>query len=305
MRAHVDGRLVDADAAALPVDDRGVTLGDAVTEPVRVAGGTPVAWEAHVDRLRDACEALDHDAPPADLRTRVDETLAANDHDDALVRTTITRGRSGGSSTLPDAARLRPSADPDPTVVVTLEPLVPDRDPIRLQTVRSRAIPPAAVPAASATHNRLDAVRAQAELRRAAPPDDDPADEALVLGSGGRSPSASRTQSDGSHIVGGTVSDPMFVADDALRLPALDDRTACTATRGLVRDLARSEGLPVAEGAYTPADFRDADEAFVAEPTAGVRPVARIDGVAVGGGPVTRLLAHLYDERFVGNDADA
>jgi branched-chain amino acid aminotransferase len=83
----------------------------------------------------------------------------------------------------------------------------------------------------------------------------------------------------------------------------LDEWPARTATRALVRDLAHSEGLPVAEGAYTPADFRAADEAFVAEPAAGLRPVTSIDGVDVGDGPVTRLLAHLYDERVVHGDA--
>jgi branched-chain amino acid aminotransferase len=293
MQFHVDGRLVDAADATLPVTDRGVTVGDAVTEPVRVADGAPVAWAAHAERLRDACAALEFDAAPdaADLRARVDETVAANDHDDALVRVTVTRGRGGGVSTLPDAARLRPPADPDPTVVVTLDPLAVDRDPISLQTVRTRAIRPAAVPVAPATHNRLDAVRAQAELRRAAPPDDDPADEALV-------------RTDDGHVVGGTASDPLFVAGDALRLPALGEWPARTTTRRLVRDLAETEGLPVAEGAYTPADFRDADEVFVAEPTAGVRSVDRIDGVAVDDGPVTRLLAHLYDARFVDGDGD-
>jgi branched-chain amino acid aminotransferase len=292
MQYHVDGALVDAADATLPADDRGVTFGDAVTEPVRVAGGTPVAWSPHLARLRDACAALGRDPPPADLRARVNETLAVNDPDDALIRVTITRGRGGDDAArLPDVARLRPPADPEPTVVVTLEPLSPGRGSIRLQTVRARAVSPTAVPMAAATHNRLDAVRAQAELRRAAPPDDDPADEALVLHDG--------------HVVGGTASDPVFVADDALRLPALGDYAPRTATRSLVRDLAQSEGLPVAEGAYTPADFRDADEAFVAEPTAGVRPVTSIDGVDAGDGPVTRLLAHLYDGRFVDGDAGA
>jgi branched-chain amino acid aminotransferase len=294
MQFHVGGRLVDAADATLPITDRGVPLGDAVTEPVRVAAGTPVAWAAHVDRLRDACAALEFDAAPdaADLRARVDETVAANDHDDALVRVTVTRGRGGGTSALPEATRLRPPADPDPTVVVTLDPFAVDRDPIGLQTVRTRAIRPAAVPVAPATNNRLDAVRAQAELRRAAPPDDGPADEALVL-------------DDDGHVVGGTASDPVFVADDALRLPALGDHAPRTATRRLVRDLAEGEGLPVAAGAYSPADFRDADEVFVAEPTSGVRPVDRIDGVAVDDGPVTRLLAHLYDARFVDGTGDA
>jgi branched-chain amino acid aminotransferase len=291
MRFHADGRLVDAATATLPADGRAVAFGDAVTEPVRIAGGTPVAWAAHADRLLDACDALGiRDLPldPADLRGRVDETVAANDLDDALVRVTIARERGDGtSSALPDAARLRPPADPDPTVVVTADPLSSDRTPIRLQTVRPRAIRPSAVPDAPTTHNRLDAVRAQAALRRAAPPDDDAADEAVVLGADGT-------------VVGGTVSDPLFVADDAVRLPALGEYAPRTATRSLVADLARAEGLPVTESAHTPADLRAADEAFVAEPSAGVRPVTRIDGVDVGDGPVTRLLASLFDERYVG-----
>jgi branched-chain amino acid aminotransferase len=288
MQYHVDGHLVDADAATLPVDDRSHTLGDAVREPIRVAGGTPVAWEAHVDRLLDACSALAFD-PGVDregLRSRVDETVAANDLDGALVHLSITRGRGDAPPGSLDTGRIRPPADPDPTVVVTVAPLSADREPVRLQTVRTRPIHPSAVPAAPVTHNRLDAVGAQAELRRAAPPDDDPADEALLLDEG--------------HVVGGTASDPVFVADDAVRFPALDEWPTRTATRSVVRDLARSEGLPIVDEPSTPADLRAADEAFVAEPTAGVRPVSRIDGVDVGGGPVTRLLAGLFDERVVG-----
>jgi branched-chain amino acid aminotransferase len=293
MQYHVDGRLVDAESASLPVDDRGIALGDAASEPVRVAGGTPVAWRRHLDRLFDACEDLGFDpgVDAADLRARVEAVVDANGRDDLLARLSITRGR--GSADHPpriDAGRLRPPADPAPTVVVTAVPLPSDRGAISLQTVRTRAIPPASVPSAAVTHHRLDAVRAQAELRDAAPPDGDPADEAFLLDGEG-------------DVVGGTASDPAFVTDDAIRLPALGDRTARTATRSVVRDLARAEDLPVAEGAYTPADFREAAEAFVADPTAGVRPVERIDGVAVGGGPVTDLLARLFEERIV--DADA
>jgi branched-chain amino acid aminotransferase len=214
------------------------------------------------------------------------QTLAANGVDDALVHLSITRGREQAVPGPLDADRIRPPAAPDPTVVVTLRPLSADREPVRLQTVRTRPIQPSAVPAAPVTHNRLDAVRAQADLRGAAPPDDDPADEALLLDDG--------------RIVGGTASDPVFVADDAVRFPALEAWPARTATRGVVRDLARSEDLPVVDEPATPADLRAADEAFVAEPTAGVRPVSHVDGVAVGGGPVTRLLAGLFDERVVG-----
>lgn len=292
MQYHVDGRLVDAETATITVDDRGVTFGDAVGEPVRVADGTPVAWDTHLDRLLDACDALGFDAVDGDeLRRRIDETIEANRLDDALVHLSVTRGpeRSRRTAVPFGTGRVRPPTDPDPTVVVTIEPLSVDRSAVTLQTVRTRPIRPGAVPAAPVTHNRLDAVRAQIELRQAAPPDDDPADEALLL-------------DDEGHVVGGTASDPVFVADDALRLPALGTWSARTATRGVVRELAAAEDLPVVEGSHTPADLRAADEAFLAEPTAGVRPVARIDGVDVGGGPVTQLLARLFDERVVAAD---
>jgi branched-chain amino acid aminotransferase len=177
-------------------------------------------------------------------------------------------------------------------VVVTAAPASNAGGPITLQTVRTRATSPESVPAAPLTHARLDAVRAGVELARAAPPDGDPADEALLLDADGC-------------VVSGTASDPVFVDADAVRLPALGDRVAATATRGVVRELASAEGLPVVEGAYTPADVRAAEEAFVAEPVAGIRPIARLDGVSVGGGPVTDLLSRLFAARVEAAVADA
>ena len=276
MRHHVDGHLVDAEAATLPVDDRGVTFGDAVGEPVRVDGGTPVAWRAHVDRLLDACDALGFDpgVGDAELRERVDDTLAANGLDDALARLSITRGRT--QSSRGPFGRLRPPG----------RSRADGRGDGR--TAVGRPIGRNAPDCSKSAHSPSGGPRGPG-LRQAAPPDDDPADEALLL-------------DDSGHVVGGTASDPIMVANDALRLPALAEWPARTATRTVVRELAETEDLPVVDGAYTPADLRAADEVFLAEPTAGVRPVAKIDGVDVGGGPVTQLLAHLFDEGVVAAD---
>jgi branched-chain amino acid aminotransferase len=216
---HVDGDLVDAQSAVLHVDHRGVVFGDAVTATVRTAGGTPFAWDRHATRLFDACDAvgIDPDVDEATLRDRIEETLAANDLEAALADLSIVRGRGRGDTTAtrPLAARYAPGPDTESTVVVRVTPVAETHRPITLQTVRTRSIPPDAVPASHLTHNRLDAVRASAELRRAAPPDGDPADEALVLDDEGT-------------VVGGTASDPGFVDADAIRLPALGDRTPRT-----------------------------------------------------------------------------
>lgn len=289
MEYHVDGSLVDADAATLPVDHRGVALGDGASEPVRAYGGVPFAWPRHAERLFDACDALgiDPGVGTDELAARIGATLDANDLDEALVRVSVVRGdRAADDASRIDAGRLRPQPAVEPTVLVTATPLsdAAAGGAVTLQTVRTRAVAADAVPAAPITHNRLDAVCAQLELRRAAPPDGDPADEALVCDGDG-------------HVVGGSASDPFFVGDDAVHVPALGERPPRTATRSIVRSLADEEGLPVVASAYAPGDVRDAAEAFVAEPTAGIRPIDRLDGVAVGGGPVTELLSRLFAER--------
>ena len=88
LRYHVDGDLVPAESASIPVTDRGFLYGDAAFETLRAYGGEVFHWDAHADRLAETCDALgmDHGLSDDDLRARIDETLAANDLDEAYVR---------------------------------------------------------------------------------------------------------------------------------------------------------------------------------------------------------------------------
>lgn len=58
-------------------------------------------WDDHAARLADTCETLglDHGLSEIDLKSRIDETLAANDLTDAYVKPSITRGSSPARST--------------------------------------------------------------------------------------------------------------------------------------------------------------------------------------------------------------
>lgn len=89
--ALVDGQLLPADAATLPVTDEGVLRGDAVFEVIRVYGGVPFALREHLDRMsRSAANLrleLDAGQVEADLRT----VLAARGGD-GLLRAIVTRG---------------------------------------------------------------------------------------------------------------------------------------------------------------------------------------------------------------------
>ena len=126
----VDGRLLPADAPALPVSDRGFQLGDGVFETLRVRNGIPIELESHLRRLREGLATLEirlawSDAEVADA---ISSTVAVNAPADAAVRITVSRGA-------PPARGLLPAGWPDlrATLVVQawpnagVDPLLVDR----------------------------------------------------------------------------------------------------------------------------------------------------------------------------------
>ena len=273
---HVNGRLVAASEATISVADRGFAYGDAVFETIRVYGGTPFAWDAHADRLQRGMDRLAIDGPGrADLRRRLDETVAANDTREAAVRLSVTRGVSERG--------LTPDPDAEPTVVIRLSPRErggtagdSGAESTELQTVKAQRAPDRAIPTDVKTHNYLPSVLARLEASDA--------DDALMLDAAG-------------NVAGAAAANIWFVADDALRTPATDDGPLPGVTRGVVQELAADEPIPVVPGTYSPDDVRGADEAFLTSSIGELRAVETVDGIAVGGGPVTELLARQYDER--------
>lgn len=288
---HVDGDLVPADEATVSVDDRGFRYGDAAFETMRAYGGTIFEWDAHVERLEGTCDALslEHGLSAADLRARIDETLSANALEDAYVRLSITRGVQPG--------KLTPQPAVDPTVVIYAKPLprgglegdsVWD-DPATVRTVETRRMPDEAIPAAAKTHNYLNGILARAELRNGGDEHGDggssaAADEALMLDLEG-------------YVAEGATSNLFFVRDGALYTPTTDGAVLPGITRAIVLEVAAEDGISVHDGRFDLEDVLEADEAFLTNRTWELRPIDRLDGRAIGGGPVTDRLSQLYDDR--------
>lgn len=279
MQYHVNGRLVDESEATVRVDDRGFLYGDAAFETCRAYGGDVFEWDAHLDRLANTCETLGMpDAVPTDLHDRIEATLSANDLADAYVRVSVTRGVQPG--------KLTPAEAVDPSVVIIVKPLprggvegesVWD-GPAAVRTVERRRIPKSAMPADAKTHNYLDGILARLELRGT------DADECLVRDTDGA-------------VAEGATSNVFFVDDGTLKTPSVTVPILPGVTRAVVLELAAERGIPVETGTYDVDAVRAADEAFLTNTTWEVRPVATLDGVAVGGGPVTDDLAAAFDRR--------
>ncbi|MEF8843521.1 MAG: aminotransferase class IV [Haloarculaceae archaeon] len=283
MRYHVDGELVPREEATVPVDDRGFRYGDAAFETLRAYGGEVFAWDRHAARLERTCEALGMpDAVPGDLPLRVAETLDANDLRDAYVRVSVTRGVQPG--------KLTPREAVDPTIVVVVKGLpsggLDGEDvwdgPAVVQSVKTRRVPDVALPAGAKTHNYLNGILARLELRRARTDTHRP-DEALMRDVEG-------------NVAEGATSNVFFVAEGTLKTPEPGDLLPGI-TREVVLDIAEGEAFSVETGSYDLDDVREADEAFLTNSTWEVRPVESVDGLSVGGGPITTLLRRLYDER--------
>jgi len=277
---HVDGKLVPADEATVSVRDRGFLYGDGVFETLRVYGGEIFAWESHAERLARSLSTLDFEEtmPPVDdLEDRVLETVEANDFSDAYARLSMTRGVQPGKLT-PE-----PRVDPTITVIVSELPRSGTEGesvwdgPATLRTVETRRIPSEALPASAKTHNYLNGILARLDLQGG------DADEAIMVDAEG-------------HVTEGATSNLFFVDGGELKTPSTDLDVLPGITRDVVLDLAQEEGFPVETGTYTLADLRGADEVFATNTTWEVRPVTSVDGRELDVGPMTKLLATLFDE---------
>ncbi|KYH24116.1 branched-chain amino acid aminotransferase [Halalkalicoccus paucihalophilus] len=285
MYYHVNGELVDSSNASVSVRDRGFMYGDAAFETLRAYGGSIFEWEAHLARLKRTCETLAMpDAVPGDLANRVEETLAANDLEDAYVRVSVTRGEQPG--------KLTPHPTVEPTIVVIVASLprggLDGRsiwdEPAVLRTVKTRRIPDEALPADIKTHNYLNGILARLELRRTQR-GDTIADEALIRDLNG-------------YITEGTTSNVFFITDGTLCTPSLDASILPGITRSVVLSLAQKVNIPVETDHYRIEDIHAANEVFLTNTTWELRPVTTLDGIEIETGAMTDRLIRLFNQRI-------
>ncbi len=276
-KVWIDGAVVDADAARVPVFDRGFLYGDSVYEVTRTFGGRPFALGEHLDRLRGSAERIAMRLPPrGEIERAVVDAVAATGEPECYIRVVVTRGAGpiGLDPALADTPRL---------VVMALPLKLPDesayRDGVALAVVGARRNAPGSIDPQVKSGNYLNSVVAVAEARRRG------AFEALMCDAVGR-------------IAEGASSN-LFVVRGTGRLatPSLSIGLLEGITRRHVIAVARALGLAVDEVGLWPADLATAAEAFLTSSVRGVVPVVAVDGTKIGDGrpgPITGQVAAAY-----------
>jgi len=272
----LDGELLPADGRHLSVFDRGFQLGDGVFETLRARAGHVTELDEHLARLHRSAEGLGiplrPDVDPV-LRAGIAGVLRANGLDgpsgDASIRITASRGAFRSRGLLPVGESVRPA------VAIQAWPVTPppaDHLERGLHLIASRVRrDPESPLAALKTTSRADYVFARLEARHAG------ADDALFLTLDGHLSEA--TSANLFLVRGGRGG-----AERELATPALACAILPGTTRSWLLRWAAEAGLAPVEGFLTTRDLYEADEAFVCSSVAGVLPVTRFEGEAIGDG---------------------
>ncbi len=274
--AYVNGRFCPLAEAVVSVEDRGYQFADGAYEVVGTYGGCPYALEPHLVRLQGNLEVLHLplDIREYGLRDKLMEGIERSGFGETLVYIQVTRGVAPRQHEFPPV----PVA---PTVVMTFKEL--RRLPQDLYDCGVEVISTADlrwkrcdIKSIALLPNIL-AKQAAAQVG---------AFEALLVDAEGR-------------VTEGASTSAFCIQAGRLYTAPIGPHILPSITRGILLDLARKLDIPIEEEFCTRAQFKAADEVFLAGTATEAMPVVKIDDAVIGEGtpgPITRQIRGAFLE---------
>lgn len=266
MHVILNGKLLPAQEAVLPLLDEGLLQGFGLMETMAAFGGQLPLFERHVKRLSKSAErfALPLPRKAPELLDDIGRLLEADGLHDARIRLTLTRGN-------PDHAL-------PPMLAIHAVPLPPPPQTMTALISETLRLSPVSPLAGHKTLSYFPYRWAREEAKMAG------YDEALLLDTSG-------------HLVEGAASSVFVVTRGRVRTPALRHGGLAGVARGLVLELLSESNCET--GSILPEAFQEASEAFLTNAVIGVVPLVSVNGRPVGNGqpgPVTRGVQAFYRE---------
>jgi branched-chain amino acid aminotransferase len=267
-----EGRWLADDAPLVGANDRGFAYGDGLFETVRVLMGAPLFLARHLQRLRAGLERLKFPAlwrEDAELRERCGQAISKNAVDEGVLKITVTRGAGPRG--------FMPPAEAQPVLLIQAaqnqKPGLSEK-PGLSAILAPWKIDPASPLCCVKSLSALDKALAKQLAREAG------ADEALFQNVHGC-------------LTEAAAWNLFIVSKGRILTPAAQCGLLPGVTRGLLL-----ETWPIAEAELPVESLADADEAFLTNAVAGVRPLVTFNGQPIGAGrpgPLTaRVSAHYH-----------
>jgi branched-chain amino acid aminotransferase len=271
MKVYLNGEFVPKEQACISVFDHGLLYGDGIFEGIRLYEGCVFKLDQHLERLELSAKAILLDIPISrtELAKAVCETCRQNNLVSGYIRLLVTRGVGH--------LGLSPKGCDRPTVVIIadniqLYPKEYYEKGLKIITVPTRRISPAALPPMVKSLNYLNNILAKMEAQQAGYL------EAIMLNDEG--------------YVAECTGDNIFLV---YKGRIITTPSSSGALRGITRDVAISIadelGLPMDANNITRYDVWNAEECFLTGTAAEIIPVVEVDGRCVGDGhpgPVTK-----------------
>lgn len=247
----------------MPLDDRGLLLGDGLFETILAKSGRMILFEAHLERMQRGCMALGLPAPDLEdaralCQSVLDDSEVAGGR--AVVRMTMTAGSGGRGLDRPE--------NPEPHLFASVGPAPRPEGPVALITSdvrRNEGSPSARLK----TLSYVDSVLAR---RMAAPA------EALLLNNRGE-------------IACAAAANIFWIRNGRFYTPHRDCGVLDGIMRRQVMDIAQVEEVSAPR-----AMLEGADGIFLTNSLIGVRPVSRLDGAGIRQHPRIADLARALDD---------
>ena len=282
MTVYLNGQYLPVEQAKLSVLDRGFIFGDGVYEVWRVIDGKLFEHARHDRRLRRGLKALELVVPDKDvdaLAGVADRLLRNNDlaSGEATFYIEITRGQAPRTHAYPPAGT-------KPTVFAMVTRFeVP-------HAARSAGAKAITQPDVRWLHCDIKTVQLLPNVMAKQKAQVAGALEAILIRDG--------------IVTEGTHTSVLGVKNGELRTHPLSPLILPSVTRELVLEIAREQGVPVREVAFTAQELFALDELFVSGTTTDVTPIVDVDGKRIGSGkpgPVSRALyAGLQSRLYAG-----
>ncbi|MEZ4334989.1 MAG: aminotransferase class IV [Myxococcota bacterium] len=275
----IDGKIVPASEARIPVLDHGFLFGDGVFEGIRVTPRGIFRFADHMKRLETAARAIGLVVPGGFERVAdaARETTRAWGARAGYLRLIVTRGVG--------ALGIDPATCPAPAIVciatgVAASSRTGAERGLDLVTSSLRRPPADVLDPRVKSLNYLNNVLAKREANLRG------ADDALVLNARGL-------------VAEATATNVFALAGGTLDTPPTTDGALEGLTRRTVMEVARERGLEVRERSLGRFDLYAADAVFLTGTRAGIVKVGSLDGspIATTGWPVLQELARAFDAR--------
>ncbi len=274
MLVFLNGKFLPEADAFVPLNDRGLLLGDGLFETLRVANGQPFRCAQHLERLVRGAEFLKIKLPftPKEIQKFAEQLIEKNELADAILRVTLTRGAGARGYSQKNSGA--------PTLAMTLHPLpiVNADEPLQWSLVTSSfRVPASDVLAGFKTTSKILNVLARAEA------EEQGADEALLL----------NTNGEVAETAGGNL---FWVYQDAVCTVPTGRGVLPGITRAVVLEICQSLGLATNKRIIKPEHLRNAEGIFVTNSAFGIVPVAAFDSLPVAPSPLVDEIASAYNE---------